>query len=378
MRILYLNHTSLISGAEVSLLGLLRHLDRFRFQPVAALPEPGPLSDALGQLDIPVHYLPLRRLKRRQPPSARLADMASLGFCLPRLMGLIRAHRIDILHSNSTIAQIYGAPAARLSGIPSIWQMRDLVPLGWVGKLLFRASTKVVAISQAVEREVLRYGWRKGKVIRIPNGVDLEEFSPRISGLPVREELGIEPQEFVAGMLGQLVPWKGHRIFLEAAAFTRQRSGRGKFLVVGDDLFGDHPGYRQALEGRCRELGLEGNVCFLGYRTNIQNLIAALDVLVLPSSNEPFGRVLIEAMAMAKPVIATDQAGPTEIVEEGITGMLVPPRDPRSLATALLELIEDPDRARQMGKAGRERVEQNFSIEQTAKAVQILYRILCP
>ncbi|GAI17148.1 unnamed protein product, partial [marine sediment metagenome] len=144
--------------------------------------------------------------------------------------------------------------------------MRDLVPLGWVGKLLFRASTKIVAISQAVEREVLRYGWQVRKVIRIPNGVDLEEFSPGISGLPAREELGISPEEFVAGMIGQLVPWKGHRTFLEAATFVRQRSGQGKFLVVGEDLFGDHPGYREALERRCRELGLKDDVHFLGYR----------------------------------------------------------------------------------------------------------------
>jgi glycosyltransferase involved in cell wall biosynthesis len=194
--------------------------------------------------------------------------------------------------------------------------------------------------------------------------------------LALRREWGVEPDEVLVGQVGRLSAWKGPEDLLAAAAQVAARRDKVRFVLVGDVV----PGEEERL-GRLRAqsaaLGLEDRVIWAGFRTDVPQVMAALDLLVLPSRlPEPFGMVLLEAMATGKPVIATDQGGPREIVRDGETGFLVPPGDPTALAEAISTLAADAALRRQMGLAARARAVQRFSLTPYVAAVEALYQDL--
>jgi len=375
-RILFLNHTSKISGAEHSLLDLVEHLDRGRFTPLVAAPPDGPLGRELEARGVRVHLMCLRRLKRTINP-LRLAGYAAARFwCAFQLKRLIHSHDVQLVHANSTTAHVFGGLAARWSGVPAIWHVRDLRPLGPFRRYLANDAAKIIAISQAVRGAVLDEQATGAKVEVVPNGVDPRVFRPDLSGEEWRRRLGVGPEQSLVGMVAQLVPWKRHRAFLRAAAEVARYQPQAHFVIIGTDLFGDHPGYEGDLKDHCRQLGIRDRVSFAGYVRPVAPLIAALDLLVLPSDQEPFGRVLIEAMACGKPVIAMASAGPLEIVEEGVTGYLIPPVDILTMASAIRTLVADRERAARLGQAGRRRVLEQFTIQHTVRRIERIYEEL--
>jgi glycosyltransferase involved in cell wall biosynthesis len=175
-------------------------------------------------------------------------------------------------------------------------------------------------------------------------------------------------------MVAHLVPWKEHGLFIEAAATVAPEYPSVRFAVVGDDRFGDHPAYRTELEQRAEALGLRNRLFFAGYRRDMDAVMRDLDLLVHPASREPFGRVLLEAMRAGKPVVAADGGGPRDIIENGVSGVLVPPGDPGALARAVGGLIRDRAQASRLAAAGRARARQAFDIRQTVSRTESLYR----
>jgi glycosyltransferase involved in cell wall biosynthesis len=372
-RILYINHVSRVSGAERSLLDLLHHLDRSRFEPLVALPPGGELTDLLRQTGVSCHAVPLRRLHKTVNPIRLAADLLNAIRIVWQLTRLIRRERITLVHANSTTAQVYAGIAARLGGIPCVWHVRDLVNLGPLGFWLARFSSLTIAISDSVRRHVEPYLRNSARLRTLPNGIDLEEFRPHDRRAEVRRSLGIAPGAPVFGMVGQFVPWKGHGAFIEAAARLAAALPAARFVVAGDDLFREHSGYREELEARATELGLKHSLLFTGYRPDMANLIEAFDVLIHPAAREPLGRVILEAMAMGKPVVAVNAEGPAEIVRHGLDGLLSPTNRPEELAEAALRLITDPSLAERLGAAARLRVEQSFDIRQKVREIEALY-----
>ncbi|HIE52323.1 MAG TPA: glycosyltransferase family 1 protein [Armatimonadetes bacterium] len=374
-RILYLNHTALISGAEVSLTELLRGLDRSQFAPYALLPRPGPLGERLAALRVPVEYLPLLRFKRTCVPW-QLARYGANWWLNSRRLGRLLGQGFALAHANSSTAALYLAPAARRAAVPWVWQVRDLVPLGWWGRWLGQQATRIVAISQAVGEHLRESGVPTEKITVVWNGIDIKSFQPTRPRAAVRAELGLTGDDWAVGLVAQMVPWKGHSCFLEAAARVASAVPTAHFILVGEDLFGDHPTYPAQLRAWAEQLGIRDRVHFLGYRTDVADLLSALDVFVLPSRREPFGRALIEAMSLGKPVVATNLGGPREIVEEGISGLLVPPDDAAALAEALLSLARDPAWAATLGQQARQRVQTHFTLERHVAAMQEVYTAL--
>ncbi|MCS6859536.1 MAG: glycosyltransferase [Abditibacteriales bacterium] len=374
MRILYLNHVAEISGAEMSLLSLLGGLDKARYEPVCIVPGPGPLTERLLKVSPQVRYAPFVRFKRTRNPLLLFAYANLLPVTVKPLVRYLVRNEVHLIHSNSTIAHLHGGLAARQMGLPCVWHVRDLVPLGWWARVYARWTHKIIAISEAVRTHLQRCHIPAQKIAVIPNGVDLSVFAPRSSSL--RPSLGFTEAHFVFGMVAQLVPWKGHAFFLRAAAQVAQTIPNARFLLVGDDLFGDHPAYVQGLLRLTESLGLEASVRFLGFREDIVDVLASLDALVLPSFNEPFGRVLVEAMAMAKPVIATNVGGPPEIVDHEINGLLVPVQDVSALADAMRRLAQDRAWSEHLGKAGRAKAEREFDIALTVQRTQEVYEEL--
>jgi len=359
-----------LGGAEISLVELVRCLDRSRFEAVAMLPGPGPLAEALEARGVAVYYAPLRRLKRTLNPFALGDYWLTRRAVQRRLSVLIREQGIHLVHANSVTAQLLtGNVAARL-GVPCLWQCRDLRPLGALGAKLARSADRIVAVSQAVASLLA-----SPKAVVVHNGVDVERFAPDVSGEAIRDEFGIPREAPVIGMTAQWVPWKRHDVFLAAARRVVETHPECRFLLAGDDLFGDHPALAAEIRRAADTEPLRGKLHLLGCRAEMPPVIAAMDVLVLPSEGEPFGRALIEAMAMARPVIAVRGAGPDDIVTPDC-GVLLEAPEADSMAAALIRLLERPEERRRMGQAGRARVEDCFSAQRTASAIQAIYEEL--
>jgi glycosyltransferase involved in cell wall biosynthesis len=233
----------------------------------------------------------------------------------------------------------------------------------------------VVCISRHVRDGEFARGLQCANTVCIHNGVDRAVFHPR-NGAPdrVREQLGLAPNAFVVGAVGRLVRWKGQDVLLKAAARLTDRLPDLRVLIAGSAPPRDRA-FAGELRRLIRDLRLQERVTMLGQTDDVPSVMQALDLLVLPSREpEPFGRVVVEAMACGKPVVATARGGPLEIVVPERTGLLVMPDAPAALAGAIERLASDPDGARAMGRAGQRRVEEHFTAERTAWRVADVYR----
>lgn len=354
VRVLYLHHVVQISGAENSLILLLRHLDRGRVIPLFAGPANGPFPDSLYREGIPV--LPM--------PFGPLRDLPGLARSVRLVLTLIRGQRIDLLHANGPQTNICAGLAGRLAGTPVVWHMRNLLygNMVDVDRLLAGLAAQIICNSDAI-RERFRGSKAWAKSLTIPNGVDLREFNSEVPREPFRRELGISPEETAVGMVGRIGLGKGHAHFVEAAIQLLRRGSKAQFLIVGDPLFPKDAWRVEELRQRVKEARVRDRVRFTGFRHDIPQIMRGLDVLVLASDAEPCGRVLFEAMASGTAIVATNSGGTPEIVRDGYEGLLVTPRDGQALAHAIGRLIEDPSLRATLGRAGFTRAREEFSIE---------------
>jgi glycosyltransferase involved in cell wall biosynthesis len=198
------------------------------------------------------------------------------------------------------------------------------------------------------------------------NGTPVREVSPE-EVQQARDELHVGEREVLFGVFGRLQRWKGQDVFVEAAAEVARRVSHARFVIVGGSAFGLEPEFLAGLERRVAELGLSDRVLFTGFRKDVPRLMAACDVVCHTTRvAEPFGMVLIEAMMLARPVIATRGGGPSEIIGSESEGVLIDPDDPRALAAAMTDLATDDGRRRSIGAAGAARVRERFTIDRMA------------
>jgi glycosyltransferase involved in cell wall biosynthesis len=242
--------------------------------------------------------------------------------------------------------------------------------------LALRLSARVIPMTGAVA-ELFRGGAGLPEHVEaIPDGIDLAEFHPRVSGARIRRELGIAGEVPLVGFVARLDPWKGADVFVRAAALVARERPEARFLVCAGPVPG-YEGYAREVKGLAAALGLGERMVFTDWRyrlDDIPEVMAALDVFVHTSVRpEPFGLVLVEAMATMKPVVAANAGGVPEVVEDGVTGLLVPPGDAAAVAAAVLGVLAEPGRARAMGAAGRARAEARFEVGAYAARIQAVY-----
>ncbi len=382
-RLLVVNHAVEIGGAERALLGFLDCLDRDAFEPALACPHPGPLTLEAERRGIRVHLgFPSPRLlevKRKSIGKDRLATAAypyDMARTAASLAALIRREGYDLVLTNSAKADIYGSLAGRLAGRPVVWRLHDIASGEAFNRLnlfLFRVSAslfadRVLAISEVVREALLDLGVKEAKVSMVHNGILVGEASASRS--EVRAAWGVPVEAPLVGMVGRLVDWKGPDYFIEAAAMVAAELPEARFMLVGDAIFGERS-YVDDLEALARARGLEGRVIFTGFRDDVEEIIASMDLLVHASVlPEPFGLVIIEAMAQGLPVVATRGGGVGEIVDDGETGILVPPRDAAAMAAAISTLLADPARAKSMGEAGKKAVAERFDLREKVREME--------
>ncbi len=383
-RILIVSHAAEIGGAERVLFGLVDKLDRERFAIALAVPAESSLTKEMAARGVPLHTgIPRPRLlgiRRENLGRDRLSllfypwDMLRTVHDLSRL---IRREDFDLVYTNSAKAHIYGTLAGRAARRPVAWRMHDIVDTDAYSRLniwLFRRAAdmadRILAVSDAARDALAGWGVPAGKLATIHNGLDLASMHATRGRDEMRRELGIPREAPVAGMVGRIVPWKGPQVFIEAARRVLENVPDAYFLMVGGAVFGE-AAFVDELKARVAGWGLADRIIFTGLRQDIPDLVSGMDVLVHASIlPEPFGMVLLEAMACRVPVVATEGGGVSEIVVADSTGLLVPPGDPEAMAQAITGILGDPDTARGMGEAGFERVRDHFDAGAVARAIE--------
>lgn len=345
MRILLVEFTSAVSGAERSMLELVRGLTD-EHELTLACPD-GPLADRATALGIAVRTIPASQLTFRLHPLHTTRGLAEMARAARTLRAIVRAIRPDIVHANSIRAGLLAIPAAR--GISRlVVHCRDVLPLSAPGEVVRRAilvgADHVVAISRYVAVNLAGDGWAGRRVSVVYNPVDLARFDPDcVSVQEARAALQLDAA-IVLSVIAQITPWKGQDLAISALGELRRRGVDAVLLIVGEAKFvgaatrHDNLAFQRELHALVTELGLNAHVRLLGERYDVDRILAATSVLLVPSTEEPFGRTIIEAMAMGVPVAATSVGGPSEILTAGIGGEVLSARDPRVWADAVERL----------------------------------------
>ena len=381
MRVLYVNHTAEVSGAERSLLALLGGLPP-SVQPLVASP-PGRLAKAVEDLGIPVTPIASTAGSLRLHPLHTPRALAEMSLAALQVHRAARAHSADVVHANSIRAGIE-LGLARVGLAASIVHVRDCLPPSALTsatmRLIARTVTTVVANSYYTAATV-RIAAPSARVEVVHPAIDLAAFDPaRIDRHAARARLGIAgTRRVLMGVVAQLSQWKGQDTAIEALRLLREQDMDAHLLLIGSAKFlasatrFDNEAYVARLHRLVADGGLEDRVSWLGERDDIPELVRALDVLLLPSHEEPFGRALLEAMALEVPVIATSVGGPPELVRDGRDGYLVAPGEPEAWAQAVRRVIDGPEQGREMGQAGRMRIAEAFDVERHVEAMLGLY-----
>ena len=297
--------------------------------------------------------------------SMRFAGKLNL-LAVGRLARWFRRYHVDIVATQLSTASLWGTLAARWIGVPSVATVRALN-----SKTCYVYADRIIAVSHAVKAHLVEQGVDENKIRVVYNGIDLSGFAPAPDEKTAKIAVGLPADCLVVGVVAHLTAKKGHRWFLNAVAPLAAQFPTLKLLLVGEGA------ERAALQKQARALGLGERVIFAGFRPDVVPWMAAMDVLVLPPiAKEGFGRVLIEAGAMEKPVIGTDVGGIGEVIVPGETGWVVAPGDAEALRNALESLLSDADLRREMGRAGRERALQDFSAERMISQTERVYREL--
>lgn len=364
INILYLITELSVGGAEKAVARMMAQLNRDRYNAlVCCLLGRGVIADEIEGASIEVVSLAMK---------GKL-DLRALF----RLFKLLKKGNFVVIHSHLFHANVIGRIVGKLARIPIIISVEhNPIAEGTlrhlVDKLSAVSADKVIAVSEAVRKfTVNQVGIESMKVLTIYNGVDLSEKHPaRIDILERKKRIGIDPLRPVVGTVSRLDEMKGAEYFVRATAKVRAENPATLFLIVGDGP------ERAELEQLAQRMNIAESLILTGYRADIPEVLSTIDLFVLPSLYEGLPTAALEAMAMAKPVIATHVGGTPEVVEDKVTGLLVPPRDPEALAEAIITLLQDRERAKAMGRAGRERVERYFSVERMVQQTEALYEEL--
>jgi len=351
-----------IGGAERELLVYLDRLPSRGIRPIVVCPPQGPLAEKVAAGGVEVRHVSF-------PAWRKLWEWPRRREAVRRLRSVIEQVRPLLLHVNDIWWLPQTLRAAEGLGIPILCHVRQEIHPRKVRLYELPAADAVCAVSRAVEASVRSGGVKPERVHVLHSGLDLNGVPASLDGSEFRRRQGIPLTVSLLGTIANLFPRKGYDVMCRALSLLRDRRPDVQYLIVG---CGD-AGYEAALRKLVASLGLEGHVHFAGFQEPVYPALAAVDVYVHPALMEGFGIALLEAMAMAKPVVATTTGGIPDIVVHGETGLLVAPGDPEALASAIGVLLEDTNRRTLLGKNGRRRVESLFTVDAMVAKLSACY-----
>jgi len=355
-----------LGGGQMTVLALAKNLDREKFTVAICSAEGGPLIEEAKRSGIP-HF------------AASFHNPLG-GKSLKRIASLLQTNQIDILHTHGGVAGFYGRRAARKAGTQVIIHtLHGIHYLHYRNPLLVRAYTllerhcskftdAVIVVSEADRETALRNRLAPpSKIVLIKNGVDFSRLVPLQGPEKKRRELGLDAKQPVIGTVARLHLQKGLIYLLRASKLVRQEFPQIKVMIAGGGPLRSH------LARQAQRLGIEDIVVFLGERDDIPDLLSIFDIFALPSLWEGLPYALVEAAALARPVVATDIDGVREVIRDGETGLLVPAGDPSGLAEAIIRLLQDKEKAQRFGTKAREIIPPQYELSRMISETQSLY-----
>lgn len=389
MRIIYLNHSGKVSGAEISLLTFFKGLrERKEIEPILACPAEGALKKRAQSMDLPVVNIESFEAGFTSNPLTFLTYGVKLLGIGKKFASIVKEIKADLIDANSVRAGLVASVSSLFHKIPILVHVRDCVPRNKIGiltrRIIARRALKIVTNSSYVAHHFALDGSMFGKIEVVYNPLDLSTFDPdKVDSNQFKKMFKVNGSYPLLGVVGQISPWKGLVDVIRAMPKVLSSFSEARLLIVGEPKFDtvsaryDNVAYLKELVSLVEELNLKKEVIFTDERSDIPEIMKAIDLLILASWEEPFGRALIEAMAMEKPVISTNRGGSTEIVKDGVTGALVSPKNPKMIAQAVIELVSKKKKSKEMGRRGRKEVEQRFNTDTyIAKMLNIYKNIL--
>jgi glycosyltransferase involved in cell wall biosynthesis len=353
-----------LNGGERSMLAVLPQFVGTDLEFVALAPAGGPLSGALGALGIPVLPFDTRRENGdRRDPSRLVEEIRSAAARV----------RPDLIHGNSlSMGRLTGALATDM-GVPATAHLRDIVGMTRRAVEQLNANRALVVVSQAVRDFHAAQGVDASRMHVVYNGVHAE---PASGGTSLRDELGLPADAFLVATIGQICLRKAQDIFAKAAVLAAPRMPNAHFLMIGERYSAKTESalYEEAIHFECAMGGLKDRFHRLGYRSDVERLLLQIDLIVHCARQEPFGRVLLEAAAAERPIIATSVGGTGEMLVDSESAILLPPDKPEPVALAMARVREDRALSSRLGSAARQRVVARFSIEQSARGLAEIWR----
>jgi glycosyltransferase involved in cell wall biosynthesis len=408
-RILYVQPGSGIGGGIIhGLYPIVAGLDRDRYEPLVLFYWPNPYRERFEALGVKTivfekpkpwqHPTPVAQIQKKSRlvkdlqrgrgiSSAfyhALGSYVRLGYYIPQILRLakhMRANDVDLVHLNSSGVG-HGREivlAAKLVRLPCVCHAQNFSNFQAADRLVARFVDRYIFCSNTIGQHCVTQGVTptKGRTIRC-GLVDVERWSQPYDTSQMRREVGWSDEDFIVGNIGHLVPWKGQDVFLKALAEAKREVPDIKGFIVGGP--GETPegqSFYERLLVLTESLDLTNNVHFTGFRDDIPRIMASVDVVVHSSSQpEPLGMVIAEGMMAGRPVIATNAGGVPEIIEDGVTGLLVPPNHPQAMARAILSLYQDRALAKQIAIAGQQKAEEQFDVQHYIGAVEAIYQTL--
>lgn len=376
-----------MGGAEHVLLDLVRRFPRNEIEPYLVCPGTGELTERAAQYNIPVLIVALpafasisrvwRNLKLLDPFAVAF-DLFAVFAAAQATVRRLKNAEIDIIHTNTLFAHLYGGIAARRLGVPCVWHLHDAIETqrfgglaGWVWRQLgVGLATRIVGCSHCAV-EVFS---GSAKELTIYMGVD-PDLPSSSEGPSWRARLNLAADTRLVGYVRRIDWSKGLDLLVEAARQVVVQDAQAHFVIIGEVMFGDHA-YAEEIRARVRDLRLGGHWHAVGYVADAAKYLSEFDCVVLPSRREPFGLVALEAGLAKRAVVAFAVGGIPEIIKSGLNGILVPPEDSSALADAIVGLLNDSARSRALGEALQERVLADFDVHRSVNSFLELYRSL--
>ena len=372
-----------IGGSHFSLLYMIKGLDKSVFTPVVVMYENNEMVEQYKEEGAEVFVL--KKPITIAPPSSITNRFISMFFSAANLLLLLfylsvcrftwlRRNRIDIVHMNNINFNRDWILGCRVARIPCVSHIRGImIYVSPVTRFITQLVNRIVCISDAVHDSLIRCGYKPEKLKIVHNGIDPEGLLPDKDNAILRAELNLGDSKHVIGVVGNVKRWKGQDVVIRAMGEVINEYPDCKCLIVGDTAEKDRP-YRKELETLIKELRLDKSVVFTGSIKNVANPMSLMDIVIHSSVEpEPFGRVIIEAMSLGKPVIASRAGGAAEIIQEPEFGLMHKPGDSEELSQKIKTLLGSPSERESLGAAGRRRVESQFHYKTNSHRMMELY-----